>query len=51
MDKFEFDEAVMLGDSSLKLSDENVAFFQNLGISVVSGDEQKAQAEAWLDNQ
>lgn len=52
MDKFEFDEAVMLGDSSIEISKEDALDYQTkLGISVVSGEEQRAEAEIWLDNQ
>ncbi len=39
MDEFEFDEAVMLGDSSIEISKEDALFYQkNLGINLVSGD-------------
>lgn len=44
---FEFDEAVSLGDSSIKINSDEALYYQkNLGISVESSDEQKAEAEA-----
>ncbi len=47
---FEFDEAVSLGDSSFEINaDDAISYQKNLGISVVSSDEQKAEAESLAD--
>lgn len=49
-DNFEFDEAVMLGDSSIAISEAQALDYQNkLGISAKSEDEIKAEAEAFAD--
>lgn len=46
MDNFEFDEAVMLGESSIEISKDEALFCQKyLGINLVSGDN-----EAEFDN-
>lgn len=49
-DNFEFDEAVMLGDSSVAISEAQALDYQNkLGISAKSEDELKADAQALAD--
>lgn len=49
-DNFEFDEAVMLGDSSIAISEGQALDYQNkLGISAKNDNEIKAEAQALAD--
>lgn len=49
-DNFEFDEAVMLGDSSIAISEAQALDYQNkLGIAAKSEDEIKAEAQAFAN--
>lgn len=49
-DNFEFDEAVMLGDSRVAISEAQALDYQNkLGIVAKSEDELKAEAQALAD--
>lgn len=49
-DNFEFDEAVMLGDSSVAISEAQALDYQNkLGISARSKDEVEAEAQTLAD--